>query len=71
MRVVVGEGALEEIRETSDMEGELGQEVMRDTRDLVSKVGEESVDSEDRGGTGMGDKVTLVVSSADSDVMIS
>ena len=69
--MVVGEGGLEEIWDSSDMEGELGREAMRDARDLVSEVGEEIEDSEDGGRTGMEDMVTSVITSAGSDVTIS
>ena len=69
--MVVGEGGLEEIRDSSDTEGELGREPMRDARVLVSEVGEEIVDAEGGGGTGMGDMVTSVITSAGSDMMIS
>ena len=44
---------------------------MRDARDLVSEVGEETVDNEEGGGTGMGDIVISVVTSAGSDMTIS
>ena len=69
--MAVGEGGLDKIWDSSDAEGELGREAMRDARDLVSEVGVESVDKEEGGGTGMGDMVTSVTTSAGSDVMIS
>ena len=40
-------------------------------RDVVSEVGDEIVAEDEGGGTGMGDKVTSVVSSTGSEVMIS
>ena len=69
--MVVREAGLEEIQEARDAEGELGQEAMRDARDAESEVGEETVVVEEGGGTGMGDRVTLVTGSTSSEVMIS
>ena len=69
--MVVGDGGLEEMREAREMEGELGREDMREVRDEVSEVGEETVAVDDGGGTGIGDKVTLMTGSTGSEVTIS
>ena len=69
--MVVGEGGLEEMREARETEGELGRDDRREARDEVSEVGEETVVTDARGGTGMGVKVTSMVGSTDSEVIIS
>ena len=71
MRVVVGNGGLEEMWEAREMEGEPGQDDRREARDEVSEVGEEIVVEDDGGGTGISDKVTSMVGSAGSEVTIS
>ena len=43
MRVEVGEGGLEEMREAREAEGELGWDDRREARDADSEVGEETV----------------------------
>ena len=69
--MVVGDGGLEEMREAREMEGEPGQDDRQEVRDEVSEVGEEIVAEDDGGGTGIGDKVTLMAGSAGLEVTIS
>ena len=57
--------------EARETEGELGRDDKQEARDEVSEVGEETVVSDTRGGTGMGDKVTSMAGSTDSEVTIS
>ena len=71
MRVEVGEGGLEEMREAREAEGELGRDDRREARDVESEVGEETEVRDAGGGTGMGDKVTSMVGSVGSEVTIS
>ena len=71
MRVVVGDGGLEEMWEAREMEGELGRDDRREVRDEVSEVGDEIIAEDDGGGTGIGDKVTSMTGSAGSEVTIS
>ena len=44
---------------------------MREARDEVSEVGEETVVVDNRGGTGIGDKVTSMTGSTGSEETIS
>ena len=67
----VGDAGLEEIREARDAEGELGREDKQDARDVVSEVGEEIVATDDRGGMGIGDRVTSAIGSTGLEVTIS
>ena len=71
MRVVVGDGGLEEMREVRETEGEPGRDDRQEARDEVSEVGKEIIVEDDGGGTGIGDKVTSMVGSAGSEVTIS
>ena len=67
----VGETGLEEIRDARGAGGEFGQEEMRDAREVVTDEGEDVVTEDDRGGTGMGERVTSVNGSTGSEVTIS
>ena len=69
--MVVGDGGLEEMREAREMESDLGRDDRREARDEVREVGDEIVVADDRGGTGIGDKVTSMTGSVGLEVTIS
>ena len=67
---MAGDAGLEEIQEARRPKGELGREEMRDMREDISEVGGEMVAMEEGGGTGIGERVTLVTGSTGSEVII-
>ena len=69
--MLVGDASLEEIQEVRDAGGEFRRDDKQDARDEVSEVGEETVVTEEGGGTGMGVKVVSVTGSTGSEVTIS